>query len=562
MNWIVKTTAFATRWQWTRWDKLAGDPGKSQLDLLLGLVRRNRSTQFGKDHRFDAIHSFDDYRRQVTIGDYERLRPYVERAENGASNILTEAPVVMFTKTSGSTGAPKLIPVTETSRANHRRLTRLWYYRAHLDHPKLFSGKLLGVISPAHEGTTSGNIPFGAASGLIYQSSPLWIQNACATPYEVAQVKDFTAKYYVLMRLAIEQEISFVGTPNPSTILRLVETAEQNKAAIIRDIRDGTISANCHLPPTIRKSLESRLMKNPHRAAQLDRLVGHCGVLRPEDYWPNLQLIGCWKGGSAGVRLHELRRWFGASTPVRDLGYMASEAQVTLPIADAGSAGVLDVGANFYEFIPEAEIHSPQPVTLSCDRLQPGRSYYLILTTPAGLYRYDINDVVRVEGYYKKTPLIEFVRKGRDVTNITGEKLHVNQLIQAMEQAQRAAGIAVRHFRAFADIEKSRYAFMIELDDTNTHDAGLANLLHALDERLSSLNVEYADKRNSARLTAPVLCVMKPGWFERKASAALRAGARDVQFKADLLSAMPEDPGEIIRHIENPAGAPSPNRRN
>ena len=68
--------------------------------------------------------------------------------------------------TSGSTGEPKLIPVTATSRANHRQLTRLWYYRASIDHPGLFSGKLLGVVSPAHEGNTAGNIPFGAASGL------------------------------------------------------------------------------------------------------------------------------------------------------------------------------------------------------------------------------------------------------------------------------------------------------------------------------------------------------------------------------------------------------------
>ena len=86
----------------------------------------------------------------------------------------------LFTLTSGSTGAPKLIPVTETSRASHRRLTRLWYYRAHLDHPGLFNGKMLGVVSPAHEGKTAGNISFGAASGLIYQSSPRWIQNAFA----------------------------------------------------------------------------------------------------------------------------------------------------------------------------------------------------------------------------------------------------------------------------------------------------------------------------------------------------------------------------------------------
>jgi len=562
MSWIVKAAAFVTSRQWTSWEKLCADPGKTQSELLRGIIRRNRSTRFGKDHRFDTIQSLDHYGNQVAIGDYERLRPYVERAENGEANVLTEEPVLMFTMTSGSTGAPKLIPVTATTRANHRRLTRLWYFRSSIDHPALHRGKLLGVISPAHEGKTKGNIPFGAASGLIYQSSPLWIQNAFAVPYEVAEVKDFAAKYYVIMRLAVEQEISFFGTPNPSTILRLVETADQYKEEIIRDIRDGVINPRWSLPATIRQALESRLKKNPARAAELERLVDHYGSLRPKDYWSDLQLIGCWKGGTVGMRLKGFSHWFGESAPVRDLGYMASEAQITLPISDSGCAGILDITANFYEFIAESEIHSAEPVTLTCEQLTQGQSYYLILTTPAGLYRYDINDVVRVAGFYKRTPLIEFVRKGRDVTNITGEKLHVNQVIQAMEQAQRATGTPVRHFRAFADVERSRYAFMVELDGTNPKEETLKQLLAELDTRLSGLNVEYADKRKSDRLKAPVLCLMKPGWFEHKASAALAAGARDVQFKAQLLSVTPEDPSEIICTIEHSDSVAGSNRRN
>ena len=562
MSWIVKAAAFVTSRQWTSWEKLCADPGKTQNELLLGIIRRNRSTRFGKDHRFDTIQSVDHYCNQVAIGDYERLRSYVERAKNGEANVLTDEPVLMFTMTSGSTGTPKLIPVTATTRANHRRLTRLWYYRSSVDHPGMHSGKLLGVISPVHEGKTKGNIPFGAASGLIYRSSPLWIQNAFAVPYEVAEVKDFAAKYYVIMRLAIEQEISFFGTPNPSTILRLVETADKYKEEIIRDIRDGVINPRWSLPATIRQALESRLKKNPVRAAELERLVDHYGTLRPKDYWPDLQLIGVWKGGTVGLRLKEFPYWFGESAPVRDLGYMASEAQITLPISDSGCAGILDISSNFYEFIAESEIHSADPVTLTCEQLAQGQNYYLILTTPAGLYRYNLNDVVRVAGYYKRTPLIEFVRKGRDVTNITGEKLHVNQVIQAMEQAQRATGVEVRHFRGFADVEKSRYAFMVELDGAKPDDEILVHLLTELDTRLSGLNVEYADKRKSDRLNAPVLCLMRPGWFERKAGAALQTGARDVQFKAQLLSATPEDPGEIVCIVETSDSMAILNRRN
>jgi phenylacetate-coenzyme A ligase PaaK-like adenylate-forming protein len=71
----------------------------------------------------------------------------VERVKNGEANALTDEPILMFTMTSGSTGAPKLIPVTETTRNNHRELTRLWYYRAYLDHPSLFSATLCSGLS-------------------------------------------------------------------------------------------------------------------------------------------------------------------------------------------------------------------------------------------------------------------------------------------------------------------------------------------------------------------------------------------------------------------------------
>jgi hypothetical protein len=458
---------------------------------------------------------------------------------------LTAQPVLMFTLTSGSTGQPKLIPVTATTRRNHRQLTRFWYYRALVDHPDLFSGKLLGAVSPAVEGRTAGGIPFGAASGLIYQSSPSWIQNAYAVPYEISEVKDFEAKYYLTMRLALEHDISFIGTPNPSTILKLVESASRTKDEIIKDIRDGTISSRFNPPPELRAGLARRLGKNPARAKRLESLIKNDGTLRPREYWPRLQLIGCWKGGTVGVRLKEFGRWFGEKTPVRDLGYMASEAQMTLPISDSGSAGILAIDDNFYEFIPESEIASPSPTLLTCAEIEEGSTYYLIVTTPGGLYRYDINDVVRVAGFFNRTPLIEFVRKGRDVTNITGEKLHVNQVIEAMAQSQIAAGIVVQHFRACAEAEKSRYVFSVELYGVLPAQEQLSRMLQELDSRLRELNVEYGQKRASQRLAAPVLHVMKPGWFERHANATLQRGAGDVQFKALLLSMALEDPNEV-----------------
>jgi len=534
-----------SRYHWKQWAACTHNPSATQSDLLLRIVRQNRFTAFGRDHRFEAIKTIADYRKQVPISDYERFRRYIDRAKQGESAVLTDEPILMFTMTSGSTGAPKLIPVTQTTRMNHCRLTRLWYGRAFHDHPGSAAGKFFGLVGRTVEGRTAGAIPYGAASGLIYQSSPPWIKRAHALPFEIAEIKDFEAKYYVAMRVAIEQDVTFLGTPNPSTIIRLVETADRFRDEIIKDVSDGGLSHRFELTPEIRAALSKNLAPNRGRAQELGKALAATGALRPLDYWPHLKLIGCWKGGTVGVRLKELSNWFGATVPTRDLGYMASEAQMSLPISDEGSAGILAVDTNFYEFIPEAEINRADPTTLNCEELEVGGVYYVILTNSAGLYRYDINDVIRVTGFHGKTPLVEFLRKGRDVTNITGEKLHVNQVIQALEQAQRDTGATVQHFRAFADSEKSRYAFMIEFAGTTPDEQMLQQLLTKLDTRLSGLNVEYADKRRSERLKAPVMWVMKRGWFERKAS-----GARDVQFKAQLLSATPEDTNEIMCIVE------------
>ena len=551
MSLIVKAAAFVASRQWRRWDDLTRKPLEIQAQLLLDIVERNRSTRFGRDHRFDVIRNFDDYRKQLEIGDYERLRPYVERIKNGAAGELTEEPVSMFTMTSGSTGEPKLIPVTATTKRNHREVTRLWYYRAYLQHPRFISGKFLGIVSPAIEGRTLGGIPFGAASGLIYESSPRWIQNAYAVPYGIARVKDFAAKYYLIMRLGLGHDITFFATPNPSTIVKLVETADRCKEEMIRDIRDGTIAAHWDVPAEIRSELARSLSKNPARAKQLENIASQHGALRPRHYWPNLQLIGCWKGGTVGIRLKEFDHWFTPGMPVRDLGYMASEAQISLPISDDGCAGILAIDKNFYEFIPDSEIGSASPTTLNCAELEAGKSSYLVLTTPGGLYRYDINDVVQVTGFHHRTPLVEFVRKGRDVTNITGEKLHVNQVIQAVARAQSAGGVALQHFRACADVENSLYAFSVEFAGIMPDQQKLSVFLQALDAVLRELNVEYAQKRESRRLGAPILRVMKAGWFERKASSTLANGGRDVQFKPQLLSSTPEDSSEILFVVES-----------
>jgi GH3 auxin-responsive promoter len=216
--------------------------------------------------------------------------------------------------------------------------------------------------------------------------------------------------------------------------------------------------------------------------------------------------------------------------PLRDLGLLASEGRMTIPLEDGSAEGVLAVHASFFEFIPEDRIESPSPPVLLAHDLEEGHRYYLILSGGNGLYRYDMNDVVQVRGFHGRTPRLAFVRKGRDMVSITGEKLHLNQVQAAVREAEDQTKLDVWQFRLVPDVEGRRYDLLVEPRGALADAQGLA-FLEAFDQALARLNVEYASKRASKRLGPPRLAVMRPGWSERECRADFQAGKRELQHK-------------------------------
>ena len=118
------------------------------------------------------------------------------------------------------------------------------------------------------------------------------------------------------------------------------------------------------------------------------------------------------------------------------------------------------------------------------------------MTTSSGLYRYNINDVVQVTGKINATPTLEFVRKGRGVTNITGEKLTESQVMEGMERLCSEFSIDPDFFVLLADEVSSSYLLCIELNS----DHNPSKLVTAFDDILQQLNIEYESKRKSERL--------------------------------------------------------------
>ena len=92
--------------------------------------------------------------------------------------------------------------------------------------------------------------------------------------------------------------------------------------------------------------------------------------------WPNLRVLGCWLGGSAGLQARRLREFFGQDVALRDPGFRASEATMALPFRDESAAGILATQVNFYEFIPENQADDEIPTVLEAHELRAGKKLF------------------------------------------------------------------------------------------------------------------------------------------------------------------------------------------
>jgi hypothetical protein len=522
-----------------RFEEAARQPEESQARVLQRLLSGNRDSAFGREHRFEAVRTPADYARSVPIRDYEAFRPYVDRIEAGEQRVLTAEPVIMFTTTSGTTNVPKLIPVTAGWREQMASLTRLWMLRAVHDHPRCFDRKVFYLASPAVEGVTPRGMPFGALTGVIYQRIPWVVRQQYSLPYAVSVIADPDARYFITMRLALGQSVSIACTPNPTSLIRLAETAVARADDIIGAIRDGTLGipppaalpASHYTRERAAAEIQAMIRPDPDRARIIARVIEEHGVFLPRHCWPELKLIGCWLGGSAAIHAARLGEHLGPSVPLRDLGLLASEGRMTIPAEDGTAAGPLALHVNFFEFIPEESIEEADPPVRLVHELEDGKRYYIIMSGGNGLYRYDINDVVEVQGFHGRSPRIRFVRKGRDMVSITGEKLHLNQIQAALREAEKETGLPVWQFRIIPDVEGLRYDLLLEVHAATDSDALLRAFRAAFDRSLAAWNIEYASKRKSGRLGTPRLFVMQRGWADRLCRADFRSGKREAQYK-------------------------------
>jgi hypothetical protein len=516
----------------SRFDIDSLSPEAAQSRHLLDIVARNAGSAFGKKHGFGTIQTARDFQNAVPINDYDSLSEYINRAAAGEKNQLTTEDPFMFATTSGTAGERKMIPVTRSYIKEFRRASVVSGFNLLKGHPNLTKGIALSVFSPAEEGRTAGDIPYGAISGRLYMEEPKLIKRFISPiPYEVFIIRHYDSRYYTLLRLALVLPVTVIYTLNPSTIVMLGKRLEMYADSLIRDIADGAINPPQALPPEVLTAVKPFLKPNPERARALSALL-ESGMFKAENIWPNLSLISCWTKAAAAFYLQDLPQYFG-STPVSDITYGASEGRGTVNLG--GEKQALSIRSHFFEFVAVEDWEAGNKKALLAHELEEGREYYILFTTSGGLYRYHINDIVKVVGWHNRTPLIEFLHKGGNISSFTGEKLTESQVTEAMLATQKELNFRARFFTLIPVFRpEPHYELYLEFDGTPFQNENA--LGEAFDRHLSRLNIEYEAKRDSHRLSAIKVVSLPFESYERLRKELVAQGVPDAQIKVSHLN--------------------------
>jgi hypothetical protein len=501
------------------------EPRLSQENTLRAILQRHAASEYGRRYGFGDIGAYESYRARVPVVTYEEIRPQVQRMMAGEADVLVRGAASYFSTTSGSTAAPKFIPGTQqTIKAGCDALLARNAYLFH-DHPGSVQGRPLFIVGNASEGKTEVGVGYGAMTGFGYYVGHMGFPGP-PFPYGLFTIPDYTSRYYCILRLALAaRDLSAVFVYNASTLLLLLEAASARWDELLEDVESGRLTTDPALPEELQQELQASLVPDPRRAAEL-RPLREAG---PRAWWPGLAALMCWKGGSLGFYQEKLRRWIG-DLPVRDLGILASEVLLTIGVDDTTPGGVLLPESGFFEFVP---VGSGIEAARGCWDLEPGGEYRVLITTHGGLYRYDLEDVVRVEGEHAGMPLLGFRHRAGRVHSFTGEKLTEYQVTLAVQRAAQALGVSLQGFMAVPMWESPPY-YEVRAELTGSFTRSVCRRLSSrIDAELKAANIEYASKRASGRLAPALLALVAPGGFERLRR---RGGEQDGQYKQTHLA--------------------------
>lgn len=533
---IIGAFSQLLRYRYAReFEKASYIPKETQWNKLKEILKNNENTEFGKKYNFSKINSVEDYQKAIPILKHTDLKPYLDKMVEGQKNILTAEDPIYYCMTSGSTGTPKMTPITESYRREYQAVVQTFLYHVYKDHPKAFNGKVIYFNGSAEMGKTPTGIPYGTMSGFNFVNLPPIVKKFYALPYEVAIVPDLPSRYYLMVLLALQKNISMMIGITAAPIITFLKSARNNTNDLLKDLHDGTIKDSLILTKKERDFFQSLHKPNPTLAKEFEQIINKSnGIFKPHEIWKNIDLLISWKSSTAGSYLKELNSFFDNKVTSRDAIYSATEGWCNIPYTDKVDGGPFAICAHFYEFVEENDEDNKKAFTV--EQLEVGKRYKIIYTTSAGMYRYDIGDILEVTEKYNNTPCAKFYSKTGRATNISGEKMTENHVTMAFKNTFEKEGLFVPFYAMYPDQETfpPTYTALLELPDDYPQEK-LTHLAGEIDKALCVENWEYKSHRDGGDLNCVAIKKLSKGSMEKLRAFQVKSGGDEAQIKPLIL---------------------------
>ena len=421
----------------------ATKPVETQERVFRDLITQAQYTQFGKDHDFANIKTFQDFAAKVPIRDYEQLRPYVDRVVKGEENILWKGKPIYFAKTSGTTSGAKYIPLTKESMPYHIEAARnaILSYIRETGKADFVDGKMIFLQgSPILE--EKNGIKLGRLSGIVAHFVPKYLQKNRMPSWETNCIEDWETKVDAIVDETFNENMTVISGI-PSWVQMYFEKLQQKGNKPV-----GEIFKNFNL------FIYGGVNYEPYRA-KFENLIG-----RKVD----------------AIELFPASEGFFA--------YQDSQKE-------KGMLLLLNSGI-FYEFVKAEEFFTENPRRYTIGEVELGVNYVLLLSTNAGLWAYNIGDTVQ----FTSLQPYRIIVSGRIKHYISafGEHVIGKEVEAALQEAMSGTDVRVNEFTVAPQITPNQglpyHEWLIEFEN---EPESLEDFALKIDQAMRTQNTYYDD---------------------------------------------------------------------
>ena len=461
------------------------DPTAAQDQRLQELLSHSEDTVFGKRHQFSEIKSFEDFVNKVPIRQYTDLHPYIQEELNGTPNILYPEPIFAVMATSGTTGEPKLIPYTSTTWKSANRFQLLYFASADAIRPFL-QGKLLAIMAPSIYKQTE-NWDIGYLTGYGMKHANPFLRSKIVPHPDVFDILDWDEKFRETIRQAIEKT-------NISACIGLTSFV----MALLRRIKYESLDW-----------LASDQQISAKTQKRLNAAITDENAIDLQTLWPKMSVVF-----SSGV-VKELY-----SPVIKDLvgdvhvheAYAGTEGTYGFQLYEEQRGVVPVVDDIIFEFVQSQEGPlSPNANTIPISDVKINTPYRIVVTTPSGLWRYDVHDLVM---FTSLDPLsLQCLGKSQNTINISGEKVSEGDISAAITLACEDQGLLVREFVVAPEVtaQGGTYHVFAEFSESPTN---LEIFTNRFDTHLQQINELYYHVRAARTILPAVVHPVSVGTFD------------------------------------------------